>query len=1201
MSLSFVSFTGFIGIRVDGVGVLLTNTLLAGKLVQAEQRIAQLEAELQTLRVTRITPDPSTLPPPSSILESITDAFIALDREFRFVWANAEAERLTGLPREQMLGHVIWELFPQTIGSALEREARRALSDQQSVEFENYYAPLSRWYWNKAYPTRDGGLAVYWRDITAQKLADLELQRQAHILRQVHDFIITTDLNGAIQDWNRGAEQITGYPASEVIGRHISLLYFEEDRADVGTRVLGPLLQLGHLELEVRNQHKSGREFFLRLSLSLLRDEAGAACGMIGVAADITDQRLAERALRDSEELYRCLAEAMPHIAYTTGPDGKTQFVNQHWREFSGIAPERCLDFDWMTWIHPEDAPALMKLWLECVRTGALFQTEYRLRSSSGQYRWQLSRAVPVRSASSQITQWVGTLTDIHDRKSAEDALRLSEERFRLAVQAFEGLVYDWDLHSGAVQRIGSLESFIGVSAHEAAPDNQWWRQRIHPDDVDRIYAAINAFLASGQKIFQTEYRLLHAHRGWINVCDRAYAVFGPGGTPLRLVGSACDITERQRLEEDVKLQRDRLAYQAAMLAATTDAVIAIDAGHRILYCNPAAERFYGFESQDVLGQSLSDVISYLWLRPEDEQVSRLALDSSGSWSGENIHVSKNGVQTVVHSTVSVLPLELGGGRIAVIRDVSDRKREENDLARKAAQLARSNDDLLHFAFAVSHDLQTPLRTISSFSQLLALRNQGRLDGESDEFIRWIVDAAGRMGTMLRDLVHFAQATGGDIASVGEISLAAALNTALENLRGQLEECGAVITHNQLPAVSGELGKFAAVFQNLVGNSLKYRKPGIPPKIHISAGSSGDNWLISVSDNGIGFEPQYAQRIFGVFQRLHQDDYAGTGIGLAICKRIIERYDGQIWATATPGQGAVFSFLIPAPKSGDVDSPPSPHHATASLDPGHSPVANPVSRERVAFDRHFDEFFQVLDYANALVRRLDGSITTWTTGCQTLFGWAKQEALGRKVGDLLKTVYPNSVGEIEAELLKNGTWTGELRKSRKDGQIVRLGAQWFLYRDGSGRPQSVVEVFNDITELRTAEEALLRGIEQRDLALRAGKMGVWHWDHQTGVVDWAETIEQMLGMIPGSFERTFEAFLDRVHPGDRSGVQSKISAALAAGPEYTVEFRIRRAGGDYSWMHGQGQVHFDSDNQPAGMSGVVWVIPEPTPSAHINE
>lgn len=881
---------------------------LAEHLAQAQARIAELESTIAELFGQQCVADPKLPEPPSLLVESIPDALVAVDHQFRYVWVNAEAERMLRLSRDFLIGRTVWEVFPDIVGTETEQKLHEVVAARLPAAFESYYAPWEGWYSNRVYPTREGGFVIYWRDITEQKRLESELRRQALVLGQVHDALITTDIDGTITNWNDGAARIFGYAAREAVGQNISLLYFVEDQAAVGPAILEPLLRDGQAEVELRNRRKSGEECYIRLSLSLLRDETNSPYGMLGVSTDITAQRLAERAERKSEARYRCLADAIPHIAYVAGIDGKTEMVNRHWERFSGVASEAVTQLHWLTWVHPDDAPALMARWTECVRTGDPFDMEYRLRNSGGHYRWQLSRAMPVRDSQGAVMQWVGTLTDIDGRKQAEEALARSEERLRLALQAVSGTVYDWDLRTGRVHCGGEVEAMIGLPASDNC-QVEWFQERVHPDDLAKSTFNLDQYLGTNQVSYEAEYRVRHASGHWVEVCERSHIVRDETGIPIRIVGHGQDVTVQKRLERDREETRARLKFQADVLETTDDAVIALDAAQTVTYCNAGVERMYGVRRSEVMGKPLTAIHQYRWLAPEDERQAWSDLAEHGSWKGENIHIRKDGTQLFVNSTVNLLPE--GGGMIAVIRDVTARKEAELESRHNAAQLARANGDLLHFAYAVSHDLQTPLRTIMGFTQLIERRYKSRLDEEGEEFIKLITDASVRMATMLRDLLEFAKVAGGQVEFRSEVSLDDALASALKNLQGGIEESGAVIVKESLPTVEGDAGQLTQLFQNLIGNSLKYRKPETKPEVHVSADRNDQEWVITIRDNGIGFEANQAERIFGVFNRLHGEEIAGTGVGLAICKRIVERRGGRIWATAAPDEGAVFAFSIP--------------------------------------------------------------------------------------------------------------------------------------------------------------------------------------------------------------------------------------------------------------------------------------------------
>jgi signal transduction histidine kinase len=247
--------------------------------------------------------------------------------------------------------------------------------------------------------------------------------------------------------------------------------------------------------------------------------------------------------------------------------------------------------------------------------------------------------------------------------------------------------------------------------------------------------------------------------------------------------------------------------------------------------------------------------------------------------------------------------------RVAVRTDELEQRTVE--VERLATELRRSNQELEQFAYIASHDLQAPLRSVSGFLDLLARRYQGRLGADADEFIGFAVDGVARMQQLIHDILAFSR-VGSRANPPEQLASREPLDRALGNLKTDIEESRAEIKVEPLPPVTGDRNQLAQLFQNLVGNAIKYRKPGEPPHISISAEEKESEWEFRVRDNGIGIDPRFAERIFQIFQRLHTTgEYSGTGIGLAICKKIVERHGGRIWVESEPGQGSTFSFTLP--------------------------------------------------------------------------------------------------------------------------------------------------------------------------------------------------------------------------------------------------------------------------------------------------
>lgn len=249
-------------------------------------------------------------------------------------------------------------------------------------------------------------------------------------------------------------------------------------------------------------------------------------------------------------------------------------------------------------------------------------------------------------------------------------------------------------------------------------------------------------------------------------------------------------------------------------------------------------------------------------------------------------------------------------GIVEDFKDITGRKEAEKELAQHSEELARSNSELQQFAYVASHDLQEPLRMVVSYLQLLARRYMGGFDDDADDFINYAVDGAKRMQSLINALLTYSR-VGTQGEDLKPIDCSTALEQAMANIQTAVKEKNVIISHDLLPTVMADISQIVQLFQNLIGNAIKFHSEK-PPCIQVSAEQKEGMWLFSVSDNGIGIDPEYAERIFAIFQRLHpKTEYAGTGIGLAICKKIVERHGGRIWVESESGKGAAFYFTIP--------------------------------------------------------------------------------------------------------------------------------------------------------------------------------------------------------------------------------------------------------------------------------------------------
>jgi PAS domain S-box-containing protein len=370
------------------------------------------------------------------------------------------------------------------------------------------------------------------------------------------------------------------------------------------------------------------------------------------------------------------------------------------------------------------------------------------------------------------------------------------------------------------------------------------------------------------------------------------------------------DVSERRRAEEALRESEGRLR---AIFETAVDGIITIDERGNITSLNPAATRIFGYTPEEVLGKNVKLLMPEPYRGEHDGYLRNYITTGVKKIIGigrEVIGLRKDG--STFPTDLAVSETVLGDRRVftGVVRDITERKRSEESLAKQAEDLARSNVELERFAYVASHDLQEPMRTVRSFAQLLKRRCANQLTGDATEYLQYITSGVERMQTLINDLLAYSR-----VSSQGAAFAPADCNHILrmvvDSLQAAIETHKATITFDPLPVVVGDATQLGQVFQNLVANAIKFHAER-PPRIHVSATDRPGERVFSVRDNGIGIAPEYFDRIFIIFQRLHTiEEYGGTGIGLAVCKKIIERHGGRIWVESQVGEGTTFYFSIP--------------------------------------------------------------------------------------------------------------------------------------------------------------------------------------------------------------------------------------------------------------------------------------------------
>ena len=494
-------------------------------------------------------------------------------------------------------------------------------------------------------------------------------------------------------------------------------------------------------------------------------------------------------------------------------------------------------------------------------------------------------------------------ITDLEEkeveRDSSKKALRESEERYcSLAELSPDAIV----VHSE-----GNYVFVNPAAARLFGADtpNQIMGKRV----FDLIHADYRKFI--GEQIKQleekkmqnplVEERILRLDGSAVEVEVTANPIIYMGKPATQVI--IRDITERKRVEHELNLERMKLK---GILDAMSDYVCIIDQSHNVKYVNPVITKELG---------PINNLKCYEYFHGLTEEC---------PWcknleivSGETVRQERYSSRTCKVYDVINTPMRNKDGtidKLVILRDISERKHAEEELKQLANELERSNADLQQFAYAASHDLQEPLRVIAGFVKLIEKRYKDKLDEKADEFIYRTVDGVNRMQELIKDLLEYSK-VGIKSKNCKSTDCTLILNSTISNLQATIEGSGAVVTYDNLPIVVTDPIQLGSVFQNLIGNAIKFHGAEAP-RVHISSRREGDEWIFSVRDNGIGIDPKSTDRIFDIFQRLHtREEYPGTGIGLAICKRIVERLGGRIWVKSKPEKGSTFYFTIPYRKA----------------------------------------------------------------------------------------------------------------------------------------------------------------------------------------------------------------------------------------------------------------------------------------------
>jgi PAS domain S-box-containing protein len=613
--------------------------------------------------------------------------------------------------------------------------------------------------------------------------------------------------------------------------------------------------------------------------------------------------------LDEAQRTARELIDVLPVPVFVKARDGRYLAVNRAWEEFFGIKRESFVGkqvkdlYPAAPWVAEEHRVMDEELW----KTPGSQSYEIKIATRTAGSRSTIFHKATFNGPDGEVAGLIGTIIDVTGRKKAKRALRESEERFRQTFELAASGIAHVDLQGKFARVNQSLCRILGYSAEEMV--GKTVKELSHPDDR-QVTDAERMRMRDGEiDRVHFEKRYLRRDGGTVWVDLTVALVRDDDGQPLYEIAVFDDITERKHA--DTALRESEARFRS-LNALSSDWYWEQDAELRFTYFSAGFEQRSNTRQSHLIGKRRWEEAGRTPLNTTWEE-HRAILEARKPF--RNFECSRIGVDGRRHvSSISGEPIFDADGRFRGYRGVSTDITARVDAAEtlKGAhdELARSNAELEQFAYVASHDLQEPLRMVSSYTQLLEKRHADRLDGDAREFMGYIVDGAARMKQLIEDLLAYSR-VGTRGKDFKPMQLEAALSRALAALRAAIEESGAEVTHDPLPGLEADESQLTQLLQNLIGNAIKFRGAA-SPRVHVSCLSLEKEFEIAVRDNGIGIEPQYFERIFMVFQRLHdKGQYPGTGIGLAICKKVVDRHGGRLWVTSTPGEGSAFHFTLP--------------------------------------------------------------------------------------------------------------------------------------------------------------------------------------------------------------------------------------------------------------------------------------------------
>lgn len=816
-----------------------------------------------------------------ALVENSTAALMAVDGQGRCTFASPACEEVTGYQPHELLGQTMHDLLHHSYPDGRpypgnECSLYKAMSviqpirNLEDVFFKKDGTPFHALCSSNPI-VEDGvckGAVVEIKDISYQKQAEEALRESEARFRSMADqapiLIAMSERDTDLVYFNKAWLDYTGRTLDEELAFGWSNGIHPEDReGTIQTYMEAHAIQAG-FEVEYRLRRHDGEYRWMYSKVAPRTTLNGEFAGYIGVIIDVDDRIRTEQALKESEARFRTMADSAPLFVWISGPDGNINYVNKTWADFLHMSPEDVAAFGMREAMFPEDLEFHKKEYREAFGKREPFTIECRMRRGDGETRWLLNKGAPLFLPNGELAGYIGTSIDITLRKEAEDRLQIALEREQLIRRVVEITSQSFDIDFILKTVADEIGRYFGADRASVA--------RYSMMNGEFIYNISAEFCREGCRQVDPEdtQLIMNAFR---HLSPEALAA-----NQEQIV----NIPDQQQYLSYLEKELEKFPYDLPGL--TWDKLVEIILKYNV-QSSLRVNIFYRGVPYGSISMSQC-TYNRVWT-PEEVELVKIIADHAGS-AIYQAELYRQAQETAVGE-----------------------QRARQELEVYARRLELSNAELESFATMASHDLQAPLRKIQMFTDHLKKIAADSLSDEAFDDLTRIEKSAGRMQSLVLDLLTLSRVTRKG-APFQAIKLDEVLRNVIEDLHADLQTSGGSVQFNCPHAVDADRTQLQQLFQNLIQNSLKFRREDAPPRIEIRSREDGDHCEIRLQDNGIGFRQEYADKIFQIFQRLHgENTFAGTGIGLTICKKIVERHRGSIEATGTPGEGAIFVVRLP--------------------------------------------------------------------------------------------------------------------------------------------------------------------------------------------------------------------------------------------------------------------------------------------------